>query len=786
MEKGNNNPWSTKVVLVSFALLFAFMTPIIVLNFPVLKKSPTRVTPERYLHAAVYSLIGAIITGMILTKNYTKIDYQHTILMEWYGYNNVCIYFDFVPARYVICIYVWFMAFFGVNYCIADMKRLRTLKYLSPRLKSFATNVDRVFMIACCSLPIWPCITPEENMRMHTAPFLFLIIGLPMIFLTRLLILPSCPSAVHLTSVISFSLLSAVKASFTIGAMATKHHVAPSLGHTIDILWTLFALVQPFLAPSVPVLEYRENYWMARAMIEDKTVIYNLLYLPLAICFILSMIGQCLIGAFQHVLALINPPSPDCEKSTRGGKVSSDSSPEPIPLAQSFIGTIFGCLDSLRGANRFYQIQDTLKTPVFATNDGCPVVICLDTTSTACLFPRPIEKPRAHICRIPTLFTCHGKTCFDHRQLLLAVLPQSDTDVDFHRACDDVRDEFRMWDDTDAHLDRSVYDLLRQLVSRFLSSAMFGVSIPTELFLFAGLTPLDIYLYPFYPQWLTPTHYQRQEANRLILSQMKKSPKWPFIEKTFYEMNMSEEEATFALVAPIAMNALGLSMALRQAILFLSVMNTTQREELLSQTSLFESFIWECIRCQGPPIAFIVEKDTDIKTSCGKSHRVKEGTRLLAPLPIVTRDPFVWKEPHTFKPHRFDDHEPSINPEPVPSISFGCPLGTMTDKEQQKNTRQCAFMPLAIPTMKMILRILLQECHWKIDLESRDVMEESKIHNPLNVSLLPDFDVSPSRINGGPIPYNDFAPKGAIDAKFTSFIFLRLRNSILVEDPAGE
>jgi hypothetical protein len=141
-------------------------------------------------------------------------------------------------------------------------------------------------------------------------------------------------------------------------------------------------------------------------------------------------------------------------------------------------------------------------------------------------------------------------------------------------------------------------------------------------------------------------------------------------------------------------------------------------------------------------------------------------------LPIVARDPLVWKEPHTFKPHRFDEHEPSISPEPLPSMNFGCPLGTMKDKEQQRNTRQCVFLPLAIPTMKMILHCLLQECQWKIDLKSRKAMEDCKIPNPLSVSSLPEFDISPNRLNGGPSPLIEYSPKGAGDAKFTSFLFL--------------
>jgi hypothetical protein len=57
--ESERSAWSVEAVMVSFALLFAFMTPIVLLNFPILKQSTIRVTPERYLHAA---LIAAILT----------------------------------------------------------------------------------------------------------------------------------------------------------------------------------------------------------------------------------------------------------------------------------------------------------------------------------------------------------------------------------------------------------------------------------------------------------------------------------------------------------------------------------------------------------------------------------------------------------------------------------------------------------------------------------------------------------------------------------------------------
>jgi hypothetical protein len=769
------NAWSAKVVLVSFALLITIMALIIVLNFPVLKRSTIRVTPERYLHASVYSLIGAIISGLILTKSYTDVDYDHTVLIDWYGYNNVCIYFDFFPARYVVCVYVWFIGYFGVNYCLEDIKRLKTLDYVSSRMKMIATNVDRLFMIVCCSLPIWPCVVPDDNMRMHTAPFLCLILGMPMIFITRLFVLPTRASSVTLATIIAFSILSALKASFTIGALATKHHVPPSLGHNVDILWTLLALAQPFLVPPIPVLEYRQNYWMAGAQIEDSTAIYNLLYIPLCVCIICSLLCQCITGAFQHLFAFFQSPSPDTREADRNaGKVAPANDPEPIPLAKSYIGTIYGFFDSLRGGKRFYQLKDALNTSVFATNDGSPVVMCLDYGSAEVLCKgRPMEKGRPSVFRIPTMISSSGQAAIDHRRLLLSVLPQSETDPDYLRSFDDIREEFRRWDDTDIYLDMTIIELCQCLVYRFISSMMFGASLPSDLYLFAKPSPLEIFLYPYFPEWLTPTHYQRKEAFRLILIQMKASPRWPSIERMMNDIGIKEEEATFTFVASVAVNSSGLTMALTQAILCLSSMSEMQHDELLSQNNLLESFCWECIRFQAPSISYLVDKDTDLKTTTGHCHQVKKGTKLVASLPIVARDPTIWKDPHLFKPERFDQHESSATSEPIPSINFGCPLGTMKDKEQHCNSRQCAFMPLALSTLKKIIRMLLQECRWKLDRESKRTLEKSKVLSPVTNSSLPQFDLHPSRLFGGPNPLNELMLDGAGDAKFEKFIFIK-------------
>ena len=50
-----------------------------------------------------------LITGGILTLSFSSIDMNTTPLMEWFGYNNACVYLDTAPAIYV-CPVFWFVA----------------------------------------------------------------------------------------------------------------------------------------------------------------------------------------------------------------------------------------------------------------------------------------------------------------------------------------------------------------------------------------------------------------------------------------------------------------------------------------------------------------------------------------------------------------------------------------------------------------------------------------------------------------------------------------------------
>merc|ERR1719161_2957085 len=76
-------------------------------------------------------------------------------------------------------------------------------------------------------------------------------------------------------------------------------------------------------------------------------------------------------------------------------------------------------------------------------------------------------------------------------------------------------------------------------------------------------------------------------------------------------------------------------------------------KELVKDEDLMNSFCWELIRHNGPPVAYRVQADTDVQTSGGQSFRVKSNTMLWSNMSAVLRDPQFWIDPTVFKAERF-------------------------------------------------------------------------------------------------------------------------------------
>ena len=78
---------------------------------------PYTIIVEKLRLIAYACFWGTIVVGVVLTSAFADIDTDDTLLLSVYGFNNVCVNFDFAPATYVLpalwaITMVFFIAYF--------------------------------------------------------------------------------------------------------------------------------------------------------------------------------------------------------------------------------------------------------------------------------------------------------------------------------------------------------------------------------------------------------------------------------------------------------------------------------------------------------------------------------------------------------------------------------------------------------------------------------------------------------------------------------------------------
>lgn len=241
----------TPGIITALALFLLLEPAVIYLNFKpwfLNPNQPTQPQPERYFKASIHSFLAMVATGVILTTFFSGIDYAHTPLIDWYGYNNICIVFDTKPSTYIAPVYWFFVGYLLVRYAIEDTRRVVQLPHIGPRLKtvSYLANILLVIVAAFFSLCL--AIGPSDNMFAHTVPFVALILAFPLVFVMHCLQHEE-RAPLYIAAVIIFAVLSLLNATFILTALITHHHLPVGVAQTVDILWLLFALPAPFLMP---------------------------------------------------------------------------------------------------------------------------------------------------------------------------------------------------------------------------------------------------------------------------------------------------------------------------------------------------------------------------------------------------------------------------------------------------------------------------------------------------------------------------------------------------------
>lgn len=201
--------------------------------------------PIKYLQVTMLSLVGLIVTGIILTLGFADIP-AVTPLDRWYGYNNICVVFDYYPSTFVMPTYYNIVSMFALQFALKDTNRIKNSPTLSQSLKQCGRVLNFIFVLIVAFFSTCLAIGPSVNMYMHTAPFLLMICIWPFMFILHLLGAPQAERTTYkVIGIVLLAILSWSKGAATFIAL-TETHINAALGHVIDQAWTATFLVSPF------------------------------------------------------------------------------------------------------------------------------------------------------------------------------------------------------------------------------------------------------------------------------------------------------------------------------------------------------------------------------------------------------------------------------------------------------------------------------------------------------------------------------------------------------------
>lgn len=131
--------------------------------------------PEEYLQAAAEVLFFGIVVshGITLTANRRK--FEDNPLKDTFGYNNLCVAWDFPPANFVAAPIYALYVYLNLRYVVLDSLRARlSAKGAQRRQVAYVTNAS--FGLAVVAGAALFTVTPEISVTGHTLLFGVLLV----------------------------------------------------------------------------------------------------------------------------------------------------------------------------------------------------------------------------------------------------------------------------------------------------------------------------------------------------------------------------------------------------------------------------------------------------------------------------------------------------------------------------------------------------------------------------------------------------------------------------------
>ena len=139
------------------------------------------VNPETLRVVVYLFFISIVLVGLLVTRTFSEHAIHDNTLKDLWGYNNICVFFDHAPATYILpTLYSINMLFISV-YFVSSWLRCRSeceANVISRRGFIGYTVITIYEFLSFCFFATVFAVSPDENLIMHSVPFINLIVAL--------------------------------------------------------------------------------------------------------------------------------------------------------------------------------------------------------------------------------------------------------------------------------------------------------------------------------------------------------------------------------------------------------------------------------------------------------------------------------------------------------------------------------------------------------------------------------------------------------------------------------
>jgi len=139
------------------------------------------INPENLRIVVYLFFIGIGLVGFLVTRIFSDHAIHHNTLKDLWGYNNVCVFFDHAPATYVLptlyAINLLFISMYFFSSWYRCQGEYQAKKISKPGFIGYSIITLYEFLSFCFFATIF-AVSPDENLILHSVPFINLIIAL--------------------------------------------------------------------------------------------------------------------------------------------------------------------------------------------------------------------------------------------------------------------------------------------------------------------------------------------------------------------------------------------------------------------------------------------------------------------------------------------------------------------------------------------------------------------------------------------------------------------------------